>query len=93
MQMDSAFLVLALSLTAYCGFRMISLFLGQKSGVAEPATAKRSIDKSVCQFCNQPLPVRRRMLGALHCGAECKEAERFKLARSVEGASGGPLFL
>ena len=90
--MDSAFLVLALSLTAYCGFRMISLFLGQKSGVGEPAPAKRAIDKSVCQFCSQPLPIRRRMLGALHCVDEFKEAERFNLARAVEGDS-GPLFL
>jgi hypothetical protein len=91
--MDSAFLVLALSLTTYCGFRMVSLFLGQRSGVAQPATQKAGINKAVCQFCNQPLPVRRRLVGALHCGAECKEAERFKLARAVEGVSGGPLFL
>jgi hypothetical protein len=84
--MDSVFVVLALSMTAYCGFRMVSLFVGQK-------TEKRIIDKAVCQFCSKHLPLQRRLLGAMHCGAECKEAERFKLARAVEGVSGGPLFL
>jgi len=91
--MDSAFLVLALSLTAYCGFKMVSLFLRHKSGVAIQPASVSVIDRSVCQFCSQPLPIRRRFIGALHCGTDCKEAERFKLARSVEDVSGGPLFL
>ena len=90
--MDSAFLVLALSLTAYCGFRMVSLFLSHKTGIVATA-GKPTINRAVCQFCNRPLLLRRRLVGAMHCGPECKEAERFKLARGVEGTSGDPLFL
>jgi hypothetical protein len=84
--MSEPMIAFALVLTAYAGLRIIKLSLNQK--VAQPA-----INRQVCQFCEQPLPRRLRLFGVVHCSAECKTAERFKLGRAVDGISGGPLYL
>jgi hypothetical protein len=92
--MEDGMVVLALLLIAYCGFRLVSLFFRSRARV-EPGTAVaiRPIDRSACQFCEKPLAWHVRLLGILHCSRDCREAERFKLGRAVDGVSGGPLYL
>ena len=90
--MDKLLLILAVSLIAYCGLRLVGLFLNQKAVPASAGTY-RPINKAVCQNCEEPLPLKFRLIGILHCSRECREAERLKLAGTAEALSGGPLFL
>lgn len=88
--MEDSILLLSVASSVYCGLRIISLHANSRVTVG---TRSNPIHRSACQFCEKPLGWRLRLFGIMHCSADCKAAERFRLGRAVDGESGGPLYL
>ena len=92
--MQDGMVGIALLLIAYCVIRLLSLYMKGKAQSEQGApSVAHPIDRSACQFCELPLGWHQRFFGILHCSADCRDAERFKLGKAVDGVSGGPLYL